>query len=94
MPAGSTNAAYHERLKQIREAGQTTTLLPPEERASRCAMRKAGGQPRILLTNVKQLELLLTRGKDVGIFAGRPSSSWSSTRPTPSAEPRAPRPPA
>ncbi|MEZ4292039.1 MAG: hypothetical protein R3E53_16500 [Myxococcota bacterium] len=35
-------------------------------------MRAEGGQPRILLTNVKQLELLLTRGKDVGIFAGAP----------------------
>ncbi|MEZ4354709.1 MAG: DEAD/DEAH box helicase [Myxococcota bacterium] len=72
MPAGSTNAAYHERLAQIRETGQGITLLPPEERASRQAMRAEGGQPRILLTNVKQLELLLTRGKDVGIFAGAP----------------------
>lgn len=72
MPAGSTNAAYQERLAQIRETGQGITLLPPEERASRQAMRAEGGQPRILLTNVKQLELLLTRGKDVGIFAGAP----------------------
>lgn len=72
MPAGTTNAAYHERLKQIRETGQSVTLLPPEERASRQAMRAESGQPRILLTNVKQLELLLTRGKDVGIFAGAP----------------------
>lgn len=72
MPLGSTNAAYHARLNQIREAGQTITLMPPEERVSRKAMRAEGGQPRILLTNVKQLELLLTRGKDVGIFAGAP----------------------
>ena len=72
MPAGTTNAAYRARLNQIREAGQAITLLPPEERASRKAMRAEGGQPRILLTNVKQLELLLTRGKDVGIFAGAP----------------------
>lgn len=72
LPAGSTNAAYHERLKQIREAGQAITVMPFEERASRKAMRADGGQPRILLTNVKQLELLLTRGKDVGIFAGAP----------------------
>lgn len=72
MPAGSTNAAYHARFKQIREAGQATSLVPPEERASRRAMRREGGQPRILLTNVKQLELLLTRGKDVGIFADAP----------------------
>jgi len=72
LPAGTTNAAYQERLRQIREAGQAVTLLPPEERASRKALRDEGGQPRILLTNVKQLELLLTRGKDVGIFAGAP----------------------
>lgn len=72
MGAGTTNAAYHERLKQIREGGQAISLLPPEERASREAMRADGGQPRILLTNVKQLELLLTRGKDVGMFAGAP----------------------
>ncbi len=72
MPAGSTNMAYVERLKQIRKANQGNSLLPPEERASRKAMRAEGGQPRILLTNVKQLELLLTRGKDVGIFAGAP----------------------
>ena len=72
MPPGSTNAAYRARLKQIRDDGQSITLLPPEERASRNAMRVEGGQPRILLTNVKQLELLLTRGKDVGIFEGAP----------------------
>jgi hypothetical protein len=72
MPAGTTNAAYHERLKQIREAGLGTTLVPPEECASRKRMRSEEGRPRILLTNVKQLELLLTRGKDVAIFAGAP----------------------
>lgn len=72
MPPGSTGAAYRERFRQIRETGLATSLLPPEERASRSAMRREGEQPRILLTNVKQLELLLTRGKDVGIFAGAP----------------------
>ena len=72
MPPGSTHGAYHARLKQIRDAGQDITLLPREERASRKVLRAEGGQPRILLTNVKQLELLLTRGKDVAIFAGAP----------------------
>ena len=33
-------------------------------------MRRPGGQPRILLTNVKQLELLLTRQRDAELFAG------------------------
>jgi RAD3-like DEAD/DEAH box helicase len=72
MPAGSSNSDYVARLHQIRDAGESGTLLPPEERASRAAMRTPGGQPRILLTNVKQLELLLTRGKDVGLFEGAP----------------------
>lgn len=72
LPAGTTNADYHAHLRKLRENGQTTTLLPPEERASRESMQKDGGQPRILLTNVKQLELLLTRENDVGIFANAP----------------------
>lgn len=72
MPAGSSNSDYHARLKQMREAGESSTLLPHEERGSRASMRKDGGQPRILLTNVKQLELLLTRGKDIGLFANAP----------------------
>lgn len=72
MPPGSSRADYAGRLAQIREQGLGITLRPHEERASRAAMRKDGGQPRILLTNVKQLELLLTRGKDVGLFANAP----------------------
>jgi len=32
-------------------------------------MRTKGRQPRILLTNVRQLELLLTRQQDVELFA-------------------------
>ncbi len=72
MPAGATNASFVARLKKIREEGESGTLIPHEERASRKAMREDGGQPRILLTNVKQLELLLTRGKDVGIFKDAP----------------------
>jgi replicative superfamily II helicase len=72
MPAGSSAADYRARLEQLRAAGDTTPLLPHEERASREAMRAEGHQPRILLTNVKQLELLLTRGSDVGIFANAP----------------------
>jgi SOS-response transcriptional repressor LexA len=72
MPQGSSNADYQARLEQMREAGDAATLLPAEERASRAAMRKEDGAPRILLTNVKQLELLLTRGKDIGLFANAP----------------------
>jgi replicative superfamily II helicase len=72
LPPGSSNADYHARLKQMRGSGDAATLLPAEERASRASMRKEDGAPRILLTNVKQLELLLTRGKDIGLFAGAP----------------------
>ena len=72
MAPGSSNSDYRARLLQMREAGESATLLPHEERGSRASMRKAGGQPRILLTNVKQLELLLTRGKDLGLFVGAP----------------------
>ena len=72
MPHGSSNGDYRTRLFQMREGGESATLLPPEERASRAAMRTKGGQPRILLTNVKQLELLLTRGKDIGLFDSAP----------------------
>jgi hypothetical protein len=72
MPAGSSNADYQARLAQMREAGDAATLIPAEERASRASMRREDGAPRILLTNVKQLELLLTRGKDIGLFANAP----------------------
>ena len=33
-------------------------------------MRTQGKQPRILITNVNQLELLLTRQLDIGMFDG------------------------
>jgi hypothetical protein len=72
LPPGASNPDYHARLRQKREMGEPSALIPPEERASRAAMRKQDGLPRILLTNVKQLELLLTRGKDIGLFAGAP----------------------
>ncbi|MDR0966380.1 MAG: DEAD/DEAH box helicase [Myxococcales bacterium] len=72
MPPGSSNADYRARLEQMRAEGNAATLIPAEERASREAMRKDNGAPRILLTNVKQLELLLTRGKDIALFAHAP----------------------
>lgn len=72
LPKGASRGDYHRRLTEVRGAGQAITVLPGEERASRQSMRGAQGQPRILLTNVKQLELLLTRDRDVGLFAGAP----------------------
>jgi len=68
LPQGSSRADYLAKLKQLREKGSAETIHPPEEVCARETMRIPGQQPRILLTNVKQLELLLTRGRDVELF--------------------------
>ena len=70
LPAGSSRADYEARLERARREGSGETVYPAEEVCSREVMRSPGRQPRILLTNVKQLELLLTRQQDVELFAG------------------------
>ncbi len=70
LPAGSSRADYERTLQQVRAEKRGETVYPPEEVCSREVMRTAGRQPRLLLTNVKQLELLLTRQTDVELFAG------------------------
>lgn len=45
-------------------------ISPSEERLTERAM--AERPPRLLLTNINQLELLLTRGKDLGMFVDAP----------------------
>ena len=70
LPPGASRAEYEARLAQTRAASSSETVHPHEEACSREAMRAPGGQPRILLTNVKQLELLLTRQRDIDLFAG------------------------
>ena len=70
LPAGSSRADYEARLERARRDGSGETVCPAEEACSREVMRTPGRQPRILLTNVKQLELLLTRQQDVELFAG------------------------
>ena len=67
---GASLAVYEERLKRARKDGSGETVYPAEEVCSREAMRTVGRQPRILLTNVKQLELLLTRQQDRELFDG------------------------
>ena len=67
---GSTRAAYRSALERAQAERRSTAVFPPEERCSREEMRTPGGAPRILLTNVKQLELLLTRGADAELFDG------------------------
>ncbi len=69
MPAGSGKADYEAVFKNYRDAGRPDVVHPLEEACSRERMRTPGSQPRILLTNVKQLELLLTRQVDVDLFA-------------------------
>ena len=69
LPPGSSRADYEARLAQVRAERRSDTVHPPEEVCSREMMRTLGHQPRILLTNVKQLELLLTRQRDVELFA-------------------------
>ncbi|HUE97252.1 MAG TPA: DEAD/DEAH box helicase, partial [Longimicrobiaceae bacterium] len=68
LPAGSSRADYEARLAEVRREKRGETVYPAEEVCSREVMRTPGRQPRILLTNVKQLELLLTRQRDVELF--------------------------
>jgi ATP-dependent helicase YprA (DUF1998 family) len=70
LRAGASRADYRAALQRRRDRGDAAVVRPPEERASREEMRAPGGAPRILLTNVKQLELLLTRQEDVELFDG------------------------
>lgn len=71
LKAGASRADYLAAVAKEQAQGiGGRAVHPPEERASREAMRSPGAQPRILLTNVKQLELLLTRHRDVELFEG------------------------
>lgn len=68
LPQWSSREDYRLRLAKLRENREARAVHPYEERASREEMRTPGKQPRILLTNVMQLELLLTRHKDIELF--------------------------
>jgi ATP-dependent helicase YprA (DUF1998 family)/phage repressor protein C with HTH and peptisase S24 domain len=68
LSAGSSRADYKKALEKTREEKRDEAVHPCEEVCSREAMRQA--PPRLLITNTKQLELLLTRGKDVELFHG------------------------
>ncbi|MBA3822748.1 MAG: DEAD/DEAH box helicase [Ktedonobacterales bacterium] len=68
LPAGATRADYDAAV--LHRAAEERYIVPSEERGSEHAI--AQKPPRLLLTNVNQLEMLLTRGKDVGIFAHAP----------------------
>ncbi len=73
--AGSSRQAYLAARKQRREEAQAEDravrpLAPPEECCSEDDIRTR--KPRILLTNYRQLEILITRLPDVGLFAEAP----------------------
>jgi hypothetical protein len=73
LPPGSSAEDYRRRLKKEREKPEgkdRQVIHPPEENISREEMRTPALRPRLLLTNVKQLELLLTRQKDIEMFDG------------------------
>ena len=70
LPQGASRADYAAKVAELRAQGQPGAVHPPEESVSREEMQAAGKAPRILLTNVKQLELLLTRQQDIQMFEG------------------------
>jgi SOS-response transcriptional repressor LexA len=70
LKSGASREQYRRELERAQQERRGTAVHPSEERCSREEMRAAGGQPRILLTNVKQLELLLTRQTDESLFDG------------------------
>ena len=66
LPQKASQADYQKALEKAEKERQPYTVYLPEERPSREEQRQ--NPPRILLTNIKQLELLLTRQKDVELF--------------------------
>jgi ATP-dependent helicase YprA (DUF1998 family) len=59
-------SSYYERYKEHKNI----TISPYEERLTEQEMRES--PPRIILTNVNQLEFLMTRGRDLGMFEEAP----------------------
>ena len=70
LKPGAGVADYDAEVRRLRENKIDRPVHPHEERVTRQEMRTADKQPRILLTNVKQLELLLTRASDTELFNG------------------------
>ncbi|HSH01927.1 MAG TPA: DEAD/DEAH box helicase [Anaerolineae bacterium] len=67
LPPNSSAADYKAAIAKARQERRGEAVYPPEEHITRQDMRAK--PPQILLTNVKQLELLLTRSKDTSLFA-------------------------
>ena len=69
LKEGEGRTAFEAHAKRYKEH-ERVVISPSEERLTEQDM--ATRPPRILLTNVNQLELLLTRGKDLGMFIDAP----------------------
>ncbi len=69
LPADAGPAEYEQQLRRYRDH-ERIIISPSEERLTEKGM--VANPPRLLLTNVYQLELLLTRGKDLGLFIDAP----------------------
>src|SRR5260370_4020127 len=69
LPGDAGPVEYEQQLRRYR-AHERIIISPSEERLTEKGM--VANPPRLLLTNVYQLELLLTRGKDLGLFTGAP----------------------
>ena len=69
MKQGEGRNSFKEYEKKYKKH-ENVIITPWEDRITEKQM--AEKPPRILLTNSNQLELLLTRGKDIGMFVGAP----------------------
>jgi ATP-dependent helicase YprA (DUF1998 family) len=69
-PSGDSKQAYEEKRGAIRKGRSIEVVCPFEERITEKEI--AENPPRILLTNFNQLEMLLTRGRDLGMFKDAP----------------------
>ena len=69
-PDGRSQGDYTKKRREIFQNKSTEVVCPFEERITEQEL--AEKPPRILLTNFNQLEILLTRGRDLGMFKDAP----------------------
>lgn len=69
LKEGEGRKAFEQHTRRYKEHDRVI-ISPSEERLTEKDM--ANRPPQLLLTNVNQLELLLTRGKDLGMFIDAP----------------------
>lgn len=69
-PEADSREAYLAKKAEISQKKSSEIVCPFEERITEKEM--ALSPPRILLTNFNQLEILLTRGRDMGMFVDAP----------------------